>query len=307
MHELGHSEDETPSLSTISRIIKRNGMVVQKRKRYIRCKSKKRYTLLNPTKSNDVYQMDFVGPRHIKGYGVISSLHLIDVAFNRAYAQQYAGRSMNNVIEFLLGCWTENTIPNYLQMDNGAYFIGDLAHSRHFSRVVRLCLYLGVEPVFIAPRKPWMNGAIEDFNGEFGDKLWERGRFRDLEHLRKEAKIFLDRHNNRQDWKYRKIDREAIPHRKIPEDFKINTTNLPITEGKLHFIRQVKENGTINVLNEDFDVNKSLAYEYARATIDTKHEQLMVYYREKNAESAGLVKVHEYRIDEDVKEFEVGF
>jgi hypothetical protein len=66
MHEPGHSEDETPSLSTIKRIIKRNGMVVQKRKRYARCKSKKRYTLLNPTKANEVHQMDFVGPRHIR-------------------------------------------------------------------------------------------------------------------------------------------------------------------------------------------------------------------------------------------------
>ena len=97
MYELGYSEDETPSLSTIQRIIKRNGMVVQKRKQYVRCKSKKRYTLLNLTKANDVHQMDFVGPRYIKGYGVISSLHLIDVAFNRACAQQYAWRSMDNV------------------------------------------------------------------------------------------------------------------------------------------------------------------------------------------------------------------
>jgi len=47
-------------MSTIKRIIKRNGMIVQKRKRYIRCKSNKRYTLLNPTKANDVHQMDFV-------------------------------------------------------------------------------------------------------------------------------------------------------------------------------------------------------------------------------------------------------
>ena len=69
MHELGHSEDDMPSMSTIKRIIKRNGLVVQKRKQYIRYKSKKRYTLLNPTKANDVHQMDFVGPRHIKGYG----------------------------------------------------------------------------------------------------------------------------------------------------------------------------------------------------------------------------------------------
>ena len=53
-------------------------------------------------------------------------------------------------------------------MDNGDSFIGDLIHLRNFSRVVRLCRNLGVEPVFIAPRKPWMNGKIEDFNGDNG-------------------------------------------------------------------------------------------------------------------------------------------
>lgn len=307
MHELGYSEDETPSLSTIKRIIKRNGLIVQKRKRYIRCKSKKRYTLLNPTKANDVHQMDFVGPRHIKGYGRISSLNLIDVVSSKAHIQQYAGQTMDNVIEFLLDCWTKNAIPNYLQMDNGASFIGDLIHSRHFSRVVRLCLHLGVEPVFIAPSKPWMNGTIEDFNGDFGEKLWEQEQWTDLEHIRSEAKTFLMRHNNRQDWKYRKTDLEAIPHRKLPEDFEIGVDSLPITEGKVHFIRQVKGDGTISVLNEDFDVGESLAYEYVWATIDTKQEQLKVYYRDKNAEEASLIKIYEYKIGEIVKRFEEKF
>ncbi len=120
-------------------------------------------------------------------------------------------------------------------MDNGASFIGDLIHPRHFSRVVRLCLHLGVEPVFIAPGKPWMNGRIEGFNGGFGEKLWEREHWTDLEHIRSEAKTFLMRHNNRQDWKYRKTDLEAIPHRKLPEDFEIRADSLPITEGKVHF------------------------------------------------------------------------
>jgi hypothetical protein len=192
-------------------------------------------------------------------------------------------------------------------MDNGASFIGDLIHSRHFSRVVRLCLHLGVEPVFIAPSKPWMNGKIEDFNGDFGEKLWEREQFRDLEHIRDEAKIFLMRHNNRQDWKYRGTGLEAVPQRRVPEDLKIDANNLQITEGKVHFIRQVKENGTISVLNEDFSVDESLAYEYAWATIDTKREQLMTYYRAKNEEEAGLIKIYEYKIGENVKRFEEKF
>ena len=134
--------------------------------------------------------------------------------------------------------------------------------------------------------------------------MWEREQWTDLEHIRSEAKTFLMRHNNRQDWKYRKTDLEAIPHRKLPENFEIGVDSLPITEGKVHFIRQVKGDGTISVLNEDFDVSESLAYEYVWATIDTKQEQLKVYYREKNTEEAGLIKIHEYKISEYIKIFE---
>ena len=121
------------------------------------------------------------------------------------------------------------------------------------------------------------------------------------------AKTFLMRHNNRQDWKYRKTDLEAIPHRKLPEDFEIGADSLPITEGKVHFIRQVKGDGTISVLNEDFDVGESLAYEYVWATIDTKQEQLKVYYQEKNAEEADLIKIYQYMIGENVKRFKEMF
>ncbi|MEA1894698.1 MAG: hypothetical protein U9N36_05760 [Euryarchaeota archaeon] len=137
--------------------------------------------------------------------------------------------------------------------------------------------------------------------------MWEREQWTDLEHIRSEAKTFLMRHNNRQDWKYRKTGLESVPQRKLPEDFEIDADNLPITEGKVHFIRQVKENGTISVLNEDSSVDKSLVYEYAWTTIDTKQEQLMIYYREKNEEEVGLIKICEYKVGENVKIFEEKF
>ena len=76
---------------------------------------------------------------------------------------------------------------------------------------------------------------------------------------------------------------------------------------KVHFIRLVLENGTISVLNEDFDVGESLAHEYVWATIDTKQEQMMIYYREKNEEAAGLIKIYEYKVSGTVKRFEEKF
>jgi len=65
-----------------------------------------------------------------------------------------------------------------------------------------------------------------------------------------------------------------MPHRKLAEDFEIGADSLPITEGKVHFIRQVKGDGTICVMDEDFDVGELLGYEYVRATVDMKLEQL---------------------------------
>ena len=214
---------------------------------------------------------------------------------------------MDNVIEFLLGVWTENTIPNYLQMDNSASFIGNFTHSRYFSRVVRLCLHVGVEPVFIAPSKPWMNGKIEDFNGDFKVNLWEREQWIDLGHIQREAIIFLMRHNKRQEWMGRKIEMGAIVHRKRLGDLEINANSLPITEGKVHFIRQVKGDGIINVLNEDFDVGESLVNEYVWTTIDTKLEQLMIYYRGKDEEKAEIIKIYKYDVGESIEKFKDKF
>ncbi|MCD4844835.1 MAG: hypothetical protein K8R25_10150 [Methanosarcinales archaeon] len=81
-----------------------------------------------------------------------------------------------------------------------------------------------------------MSDTIEDFDGDFREKLWEREQRTDSEHILREAKTFLMRHNNHQDRKYRKTDLEAIPHRKLAEDFEIGADSLPITEEKVHFI-----------------------------------------------------------------------
>ena len=149
-----------PSTSTIKRIAKIQGLKVNNRERYKRDKSKKRYTPLTPTMIDEMHQIDWVGPRFIKGYGAISSLNLIDVVSRKVHIGQYNSKSMNNVIAFLIQHWSKNPIPKYLQADNGMCFIGYFKNPRKFSRFVRLGLYVGIEVVFIAPSSPWMNGSI---------------------------------------------------------------------------------------------------------------------------------------------------
>ena len=301
MHKLGFSEDEIPSISTIKRIVKKHNLKVNRRERYKRVKSKKRYTLLNPTQIGEMHQIDFVGPRFIKGYGAISSLNLIDVVCNQVHIEQYNSRSRDNVIGFLIRYWSNDTIPGYLQVDNGMYFIGDFKYPRKFSRFIRLCLYVGIELVFIAPRSPWMNGSIENFNNWFGDKFWEKEDFTSLEDMRTKSLHFIDQYNALSAWKKRdKRLTQINPAKMLNDDVKINLDKLPLTEGKIHFIRKVDNEGGISILNEAFFLSKEFIGEYVWTTIDLTQQRMRVYYQAKDQDTATLIKNIAYTIDEKI-------
>nr|QNO49328.1 hypothetical protein HONBAIEO_00022 [Methanosarcinales archaeon ANME-2c ERB4]QNO49419.1 hypothetical protein JHKIABMC_00025 [Methanosarcinales archaeon ANME-2c ERB4] len=302
MNELGFSEDEMPSASTIKRIVKKHGLKVNKRERYKRIKSKKRYTLLNPTQIDEVHQMDFVGPRFIKGYGPISSLHLIDVVSTRVHIEQFGSKHMDNVIAFLIKYWSNNPIPRYLQVDNGMYFIGDFKNPRGFSRFVRLCLYVGIEVVFIAPSSPWMDGSIENFNNWFGSKFWDKETFEDMDDIRTRSPHFVDQHNDLGAWKKRNERLEQTePVRILKDAAEINLNKLPVTDGKVHFIRQVDGEGRINVLNEALKVGEEFISEYVWATICTGKRKMEVYYRAKDQDVAVLIKEFDYELNAGVE------
>lgn len=283
MEEMGFEPSEIPSLSTIKRIIKRNKLRVNKKERYKRVRSKGRYTILKPKYIGEMHQIDFVGPRYIKGYGAINSLHLKDVVERQVAGNQYHGKSMNNVIDFLLDHWTHHPIPKYLQVDNGMCFAGDYKHPKTFSRFIKLALYVGIEVVFIAPSRPWMNGTIEEFNKQFEVLFWSKEQFQDLDDIKDKSQIFYQTQNEFNRWKLRREDMKAIsPRKTLPENFAINVNNLPMVSGKIHFIRVVDSKGRISVLNENFTVGEEYIGEYVWATIETRKDSLTVYYKDEN-------------------------
>jgi putative transposase len=302
MEKLVFSRDEIPSVSTIKRIVKKHGLKVNKRERYKRVKSKKRYTILNPTRIDEMHQMDFVGPRFIKGYGAISSLNLIDVVCNRVHIEQYDTRSMDNIIGVLIQYWRNNPLPRYLQVDNGMYFIGDFKYPRRFSRFIRLCLYVGIEVVFINPKCPWMNGSIENFNGWFEEKFWAKETFTSLEDMCAKSTHFVEQYNALGAWKNRNKSLEHTnPAKILNNSLKIPLDKPPLTDGKIHFIRKVDNEGEISVLNEAFKVGEEFIGEYVWATICLRKQKLGVYYRAKDQNTAVLIKQFEYELTEVVK------
>ncbi len=300
MEELGFEPSEIPSLSTVKRIIKRNKLRVNKKKRYKRIRSKGRHTILKPKYINEMHQMDYVGPRHIKGYGPINYLHLKDYVRRQVAGNQYHGKSMDNVMSFLLDYWIHHPVPKYLQVDNGMCFAGDFRHPKSFSRFVRLALYVGIEVVFIAPARPWMNGTIEEFNRLFDELFWAKEQFKDLDDIRTKSPIMYKTQNKFNRWKLKNKYLEAIqPPRILKEGCSIDANNLPLVTGRVHFIRIVNSRGEINLLNEDFPVGKEYIGEYIWATIETRKQTLSVYYKDEDL-IVRLINVFGYDISDRI-------
>ena len=160
--------------------------------------------------------------------------------------------------------------------------------------------------IFIPFNEPWRNAHIESFNSRFNERLWMSQRFTDLEHLRKESQKFKNKHNNYQEYRKEQFSKQhlgSFTRRFFSENFQYDLlTELPITNGKIHFIRLVNEKGYINVFNENFYINKELSFEYIWATISTKKQELKFFHKGTKELDWMRVKTVEYHLRETVKD-----
>ncbi|MCZ2846108.1 MAG: transposase, partial [Candidatus Bathyarchaeota archaeon] len=187
-------------------------------------------------------------------------------------------------------------IPQYLQVDNGLSFKGSNRHPQTFGAVIKLCLYLGIEIIFIPEAEPWRQGVIEKFNDVY-DKMFFRAQvFRDLPQLQEEAMVFENFHNHNHCYSKLHGKTPADIHRskeksRLSKNFDLHQKYIPFKEGKVSFIRLTNRQGKVRFFREIFLVNKDLVHEYIKGTIFTKSDLLKFYYDKK------LIKTYNYKVN----------
>jgi len=82
---------------------------------------------------------------------------------------------------------------------------------------------------------------------------------------------------------------------------------LPLTAGRLHFIRKVDAQGEINILKEPWKVSKSLVGQYVWATLDTGKQELFIHHRRSERAEPRVIKQYAYPIDEKVHQLKPEF
>ena len=75
---------------------------------------------------------------------------------------------------------------------------------------------------------------------------------------------------------------------------------LPLTAGRIHFIRKVKPDGTLAILNETWKVSKRLASKDVWVTVITHCRRLEIWYQRSEQHAWRLLKTYTYDIPETV-------
>jgi putative transposase len=270
-----------PGLRTIERVLERNGVTVP-RVRLAPYLSSGTYPVPPADESNQLHQVDGVGPIYLKGqrqrYYIFVGKDVYDGA---VCLRIYRSRKMGVILDFLGECWKSLGIPAQVQFDNAREVVGWGPAARYLSRVLRLCLRFGVEPILIPPARPQRQGSVEHFNGWFQPRLFQR-HYNQLSALKRElqrleATVNIQHVQRRLGGLTPAQYRRQHKLQKLPLGYIIPTEPLPIATGRVSFIRQVTPNGNIHLLSQTFKVGKRLKGEYVKAVLDTRRGHLTVY------------------------------
>src|SRR3954462_8717458 len=136
------------------------------------------------------------------------------------------------IVQSLVEHWREVGLPGYAQFDNDMIFHGTHRYPDALGRVIRLCLSLGVVPVFVPPRETGFQAMIESYNGWWQTKVWSRFQHDNLADLQGHSQKYVAALRQQ-----RAARIEASPDRRaFPDGWKLSLKKRP--RGRLVYLRR---------------------------------------------------------------------
>ena len=165
-------------------------------------------------------------------------------------------------LQTLLEHWRTHHMPGYAQFDNDTRFQGAHQHPDSISRVMRLCLSLGVVPVFTPPRETGFQASIEDLNRCWQETVWSRFHHDSLAQLQQRAK----RHGDALRQRHAASIENAPGRHPVPECWRLDLQAHP--SGRLIYLRRTAADGTASLLGHTFPVDPHWPHRLVRCEVD---------------------------------------
>ena len=289
-----------PSLSTIHRILKRHALIATEAA--VRTQSYYPKPRMNPDFC--FHSMDWM-LRYLHGGEKVFIFHTIDLQ-SRALAQTLAhNKSVESVLCHAVEVWQELGLPDFLQIDNDSAFTGLGKKGRIFGKFVRLALSVGIELIFIPPAQAKRNAVVEGVNHLFAQSFWEKNEFKSFGEVERKRRKFLLWYQNYEPpallgFKISQANHKVKRRKLKNQEVESLQERLPLTKGRIHFIRKVSLTGEIEILKEHWKVSRQLSNRYVWATVNTGAKSLEIYYKANERAEVKLIKEYDYEVGEKV-------
>ena len=280
----GDDNPDLPTSRTFHRILVRRELIGSTAPSKQTNRHSKPYPAPIVRQANDVHQLDLIGPRYLHGGDEYYLAHVRDRFSRRYFIGVLPTRQTEGIYPFVLAGWRYLGLPDLLQMDNGLELRSNFRNPRRFGRLVRVCLDLKVEVLFVPPDEPWRMGYIESYNNVIQGPLNREQEFKNMAHVRREAHRsyqVANRVNRYADLQGLSPDEFCAQQttRQLPQDYQPNLDQWPPRKGRISFIRLVSKNGNITPHGKDkFFVGKRYKYEYVKATVVVAKQIIRIYH-----------------------------
>ena len=259
---LARGVGEPPSVRTIGRILERRG-ALDANHRVRRPPPPAGWYLPQVAAANaELDSFDAVEGLVIRGGTDVEVFNGISLHGGLVLSVPTRGVTAAGAVKMLIEHWRKFGLPGFAQFDNDTRFQGAHQWPDSFGRVTRLCLQLGVVPVFAPPREPGFQAGIENYNGRWQAKVWSR-----FEH---ESPADLRRRSNRYTAALRERAAARIesapPRRPFPAGWTLDLRR-PLA-GKVFFIRRTDAQGRAQVLGRMFVVERNWVHRLVRCEFD---------------------------------------
>jgi putative transposase len=194
-------------------------------------------------------------------------------------------------VESLVGHWREVGLPGFAQFDNDMIFHGTHRYPDALGRVIRVCLSLGVVPVFVPPRETGFQAMIESYNGWWQAKVWCRFQHQDLEDLQGHSQRYVVALR-----KQRAARIEAAPDRRaFPADWELNLKKRP--SGRLVYLRRSNPDSEVPLLGKTWPLGQVWPNRLVRCEVDLEKNKIRFFtLRRKHPTSQPQILEVDYRL-----------
>jgi hypothetical protein len=287
----GRHPTRTPSVRTIGRILQRQG-ALDGRRRVRRPPPPKGWYL--PAVAGGQVELDSfdtITDLVIRGGRPVTVLNGISLHGKWPVSWPEAKITAKTVVQRLLSHWRAVGLPGYAKFDNDTIFQGAHPWPDSFGRVIRLCLQLGVTPVFAPPREPGFAAEIEAFNGRWQRAVWKRFIHRDRRQLQRRSQQYLVAARQQAAPGLS----GAPPRRMFPGKFQVDYRR-PLA-GTVIFLRRTDAQGRVECLGHLWLVDRHWVHRLVRIQVDLTAGKTRIFaLRRREPQSQPLLKTRAYRV-----------